>query len=246
MASIGVGCAIAADGEILVRSPGVTSGYFKALELTQSEIDDDGWFHTGDLGQFTDEGFLGITGAKKALFKLSTGKYVTPLPLESKLERSPLLDKAIVLGADQKFCGALLFVNAIALQKRALTMGIGDLPEAALLENPCIIALFNAVVTEANCHFPYWSTIKRFRLLSAQRLEADNLLSPDQGIQRRVALKVFAKEIELIYQHSIHQDTKRSPKTFLPNHPQGESSLCPDIPAVNCPITAQSLKTGLS
>ncbi|HEY9647488.1 MAG TPA: AMP-binding protein, partial [Chroococcidiopsis sp.] len=105
----GVEIRLADDGEIWVRSPFVMQGYYRDPEATQRVLDPDGWLHTGDLGTLSADGFLQITGVKKSLFKLSTGKYVSSLPLEQELERSSLISHAIAVGANHKFCGMLIF-----------------------------------------------------------------------------------------------------------------------------------------
>lgn len=163
----GIEVAIADDGEILVRGPYVTQGYYKNPTATQSAIDPDRWFHTGDLGEFTTDGFLKITGLKKSHFKLSTGKYVTPQPLERKLEQSPLVAKAVAVGSERKFCAMLIFPNLNELREQALILGF-DLPDAELLNHPCILSIYQALVDEANCHLPYWSLVKRFQLINAK------------------------------------------------------------------------------
>ncbi len=236
----GVQIAIADDGEILVKGPYVTQGYYKNPDATQQAIDADGWFHTGDLGEFTADGFLKITGLKKSQFKLSTGKYVTPQPLETKLEQSPLVAKAIVVGADRKFCAMLIFPNLDNLRSSAQALGI-DLPTEVLLKHPCIIALYQALVDEANCHLPHWSTVKRFQLIDATLTIENEMLMPTQQVRRTKVAEVFAKEINAIY----GDDTARKGKDAQTGSVEQNISLslCPTIPATSCPAFAQSLNT---
>ncbi|MGB8699136.1 MAG: AMP-binding protein, partial [Thermosynechococcaceae cyanobacterium] len=125
---------IAPDGEILVRGPSVTPGYFKNPALTRILIDGQGWLHTGDLGLFTTGGCLKVTGLKKNLFKLATGKYIAPIPIEQRLKQSPLVAQAIVVGADRKFCGVLIFPNWQALRQEAQKLGLIE-PTDALLHH---------------------------------------------------------------------------------------------------------------
>ncbi|GIV59647.1 MAG: AMP-dependent synthetase [Rhodothermaceae bacterium] len=105
----GVEVMIAEDGEILVRGPNVMLGYYRDAETTAAVLEPDGWFHTGDVGDFTEDGFLRITDRKKDLFKLSTGKYVVPQPLENRLVAEPLVEHAVVVGPDRKYAAALIF-----------------------------------------------------------------------------------------------------------------------------------------
>ena len=231
----GVEIAIALDGEILTRSPYITQGYYKNPDTTQQLIDADGWLHTGDLGEFTAEGFLKITGLKKSRFKLSTGKYVTPQPLESKLEQSPLVAKAVAVGAERKFCAMLIFPNLENLHSYALTIGI-DLPIDALLKHPCIIAIYQALVDEANCHLPHWSTVKRFALINATLTVENGLLTPTHQVKRASITEAFAKEIDAIFEDA---GTRRHKET------DDEKDMpvfsCPPIPQASCPAIAQSL-----
>jgi long-chain acyl-CoA synthetase len=157
----GVEVAIAPDQEILVRGAYVTPGYYKNLEATNALIDKAGWLHTGDLGGWTKDGFLQITGLKKDLFKLSSGKYVAPQPIQARLEASPLVKRAIVVGAGRQFCGALILPNLEALNLS--------------INHPCVMSMYQALVDQANCHQPYWACVKRFRLLESEAAIAQEI-----------------------------------------------------------------------
>lgn len=102
---------IADDGEILTRGACVTKGYYNAPELTAEAIDEDGWFHTGDMGQFEPEGQLKITGRKKEMFKTAFGKYIVPTHVESKFAENSLIDNIMVVGENKKFAAALIVPN---------------------------------------------------------------------------------------------------------------------------------------
>lgn len=230
----GVEIAIADDGEVLIRGACVMQGYYKNLEATQNAIDADGWLHTGDLGEFTEDGFLKITGLKKSLFKLSTGKYVTPQPLESKLEQSSLVKKAIAIGSERKFCAMLIFPNLEALQEQAKTIGL-DLPTEALLQHPCILALYQSLVDEANCHLPYWSTVRRFRLVNTELTCTE--------MKRTQILETFAKEIDALYE-DVGEKTRRGGDAVTRGRGEEENEaalVCPPITPATCPVYAQSL-----
>lgn len=235
VAIAGVEITIAEDGEILTRSPYITQGYYKNPQATQQLIDAEGWLHTGDLGEFTSDGFLKITGLKKSRFKLSTGKYVTPQPIESRLEKSPLVTKAVTVGADRKFCAMLIFPNLDNLQQQALSIGI-DLPTEELLQHPCIIALYQALVDEANCHLPHWSTVKKFRLINAQFTVENGLLTTNQQVNRAKILEVFAEEINAIYEDKRMQRYENVTIEQMDN-------LCPVNQRFSCPAFAQSLSS---
>lgn len=235
VAIAGVEITIAEDGEILTRSPYITQGYYKNPQATQQLIDAEGWLHTGDLGEFTSDGFLKITGLKKSRFKLSTGKYVTPQPIESRLEKSPLVTKAVTVGADRKFCAMLIFPNLDNLQQQALSIGI-DLPTEELLQHPCIIALYQALVDEANCHLPHWSTVKKFRLINAKFTVENGLITINQHVNRDKVLEVFAEEINAIYEDKRMQRYENVTIEQIDN-------LCPVNQRFSCPAFAQSLSS---
>ncbi|PMB27447.1 AMP-dependent synthetase/ligase [Fischerella thermalis] len=235
VAIAGVEITIAEDGEILTRSPYITQGYYKNPQATQQLIDAEGWLHTGDLGEFTSDGFLKITGLKKSRFKLSTGKYVTPQPIESRLEKSPLITKAVTVGADRKFCAMLIFPNLDNLQQQALSIGI-DLPTEELLQHPCIIALYQALVDEANCHLPHWSTVKKFRLINAKFTVENGLITINQHVNRDKVLEVFAEEINAIYEDKRMQRYENVTIEQIDN-------LCPVNQRFSCPAFAQSLSS---
>ena len=195
----GVEIAIANDGEILVKAPYVMQGYYKNPQATKSVIDELGWLHTGDLGTFTPEGFLTITGSKKDLFKLSTGKYVIPQPLEAQVERSPLVAQAVAVGREKKFCGMLIFPNLEELQKQAKALGWQQLPTKDLLQHPEIIALYQTLVDEANEKLPIWSNVKQFQLVNAKLSVENGLLEPNLQVNRAQVNEIFAREINALY-----------------------------------------------
>ncbi len=237
----GVEIAIAEDGEILTRGSYNTQGYYKNPEATKQLIDGEGWLHTGDLGEFTPEGFLKITGLKKSRFKLSTGKYVTPEPLETKLQQSPLIAYAITVGSERKFCAMLIFPDLQQLNLTAQTMGI-DLPTEELFNHPCIIALYQTLVDEANCHLPYWSTVKRFQLINAVFSVENGMLNPHGEVMRAKVKTVFSQQIQAIY------NDIQNPKTKKNGGGKEETedilaSLCPSIPQASCPAFAKSLNS---
>ncbi len=197
----GVEIAIAEDGEILARGPNIMKGYYKAPDKTAEVLDDDGWFHTGDIGEFTPEGYLKITDRKKALFKLSTGKYVIPQPIENKLTESPLIEQAVVVGNSQKFCTALLFPNMEALPLWAEDHGVSA-TGADLLQHPTVQSEFERLVAEANQGMDHWSQVQRFRLVPEPMTVENELLTPTMKVKRGAVNKEFAGDIDAMYQGS--------------------------------------------
>ena len=141
----------------------------------------------------------------------------------------------MTVGADRKFCSMLIFPNLENLHQQALAIGI-DLPSEELLQHPCIIALYQALVDEANCHLPHWSTVKRFQLINAQLTVENELLTPTQEVNRAKIIESFAQEINAMYEENKTQ-----------RHGDGKigktDELCPANPTFSCPAFAQSLNT---
>lgn len=201
----GVEMTLTSDGEVMVKAPYVMQGYYRNPEATQAALEN-GWLHTGDRGHFSSDGLLTITGQKKALFKLSIGEYVAPEPIEQALQTSSLIERALVVGPGQKFCGLLIFPDAAALATRAQQLGLA-LPIELLVEQPQIVALYQSLVDRVNASLPTWSTVKRFQLVAADSVEGavglekcdrSSLLSSD----RALLYKTFSQEIENIYNPS--------------------------------------------
>ena len=197
----GVEVAIAEDGEILTRGPHVMRGYYKAQDKTDEVIDGDGWFHTGDIGEFTPDGFLKITDRKKALFKLSTGKYVVPQPIENALTESPLIEQAVVVGNSQKFCTALLFPNMEALPVWARNHGVTAQGQD-LLKDPAVQAEFERLVADANKGMDHWSQVQRFRLVPELMTVENELLTPTMKVKRGAVNKAYTADIDRMYEPS--------------------------------------------
>lgn len=206
----GVEVKIADDGEILTRGPHVMQGYFKAPDKTDKVIEDDGWLHTGDIGEFTEEGFLRITDRKKDLFKLSTGKYVMPQPIENKLGAEPVIEQAVVIGEDHKFCAALIFPTESALRSRVKAMGLdADQPLAELLKEPDVIDLYQKLVDKANDGMDHWSTVKRFALIPKELSVESGLLTPTMKVKRPSVRTMFADEIQALYDEAEREERER-------------------------------------
>lgn len=196
----GVEVMIADNGEILSRGPHIMQGYYKNKEKTDEVIDADGWFHTGDVGEFTPEGFLRITDRIKDLFKLSTGKYVMPQPLENQLSIEALIENAVVVGSDRKFCTALIFPEQDSLRSFARNNGLNaDAPIEDLLKNPIVMAEYQRLVDEANEGMDHWSTIKRFALIPDHLTIDNGLLTPTLKVKRSKVQNHFKDDVDALY-----------------------------------------------
>ncbi len=225
----GIELAIGPDQEVLVRGPYVTSGYYHNPIATAALIDAQGWLHTGDFGSMTMDGQLQITGLKKPLFKLSIGKYIAPQPIERRLNAAPLVAHVMLTGGDRQFCGALIFPNLPVLRAQAQAANwVGD--DDQLLQNPCIVAWYQAIVDTANCHLPYWSVVKRFRLVNAELTIDNGLLNRHGEIHRHRINHEYALAIASIYGDELPQPHRKQKRKRV------ETAAVPTIPAISCPM----------
>ncbi len=192
---------IAEDGEILTHGPHVMQGYYKSEEKTREVLTADGWFHTGDIGEFSDDGYLRITDRKKDLFKLSTGKYVMPQPLEVKLCVEGLIENAVVMGVGRKYCTALIFPDQDALRALAKAQGLDEgLSIKELVRHPQILAHVQTLIDQANEGMDHWSTIKQFALIPDHLTIENGLLTPTMKVKRSKVRAVFEKEFNALYE----------------------------------------------
>ncbi len=227
----GVNLRRAEDGEILVKAPFMMQGYYRDTRRTQNTIDAEGWLHTGDLGEIATDGVLTITGVKKLLFKLSTGKYVSPMILEQEIRRSPLVKLAVVVGRSRKFCGMLIFPDLIALEDLVQKWGI-TLSELDWLNHPRIFALYQSLIDTANCHLPYWSNVRKFVLIDTNRLPSEEKGDYQGQFKRSQILENFATEIDSLYQQNSSKLKIKDPSNMVNTDLLSQSS---------CPIYARSL-----
>jgi long-chain acyl-CoA synthetase len=239
----GVELAIAADQEVLVRGAYITTGYYHDSAATDELIDAQGWLHTGDFGSMTTEGQLQITGLKKPLFKLSIGKYIAPQPIEARLQALPLVAHVMLTGGDRKFCGALIFPNFNVLHDQAKELNLA-LSDDELLNHPCILAWYQAIVDAANCHLPYWSVVKRFRLVNAELTFENGLLNRQGEIHRHRISHEYALAIATIYGDELPQPRRKLKRKSAEVERESKIptiSSCPLPPAATCDPAAQSL-----
>lgn len=203
----GVEVGLTDDGEIVTRGPHIMVGYYKDKQRTAEMIDDDGWLRTGDIGEFTDEGYLKITDRKKDLFKLSTGKYVTPQPLESALTANPLIEQAVVVGAGDKFCTALIFPDQDALRSFARNRGLTPIDDVErLVEHPAVRQEMQSLVDRANKTVDHWSEIKRFAIVPDHLTPENGMLTPTMKVRRGQVRKTFEDDIKALYQEDPRED----------------------------------------
>lgn len=190
---------IADDGEILCKGPGVMMGYFKSPEMTAEVIDEEGWFHTGDIGTFEDGKYLKITDRKKEMFKLSGGKYIAPQMIENKLKASELIEQAMVIGAGEKFASALIAPNFVLLHDWCAENHIHFENNKELVQIPAVVAKIQKEVQQINKTLGLHEEIKRFRLVCDEWSPATGELSPTLKLRRNVVASKYKHIIDEIY-----------------------------------------------
>jgi long-chain acyl-CoA synthetase len=189
---------IAEDGEILCKGPNIMMGYYKRPDLTR-EVITDGWFHTGDIGVIVEGKFLKITDRKKEMFKTSGGKYVAPLPIENKLKESPFIEQVMVVGAGEKFVGALIIPSFPNLKDWARQNNIEYSNNEALIRNPKVVGLYTELVTTFNKYFNHVEQVKKFELLPHEWSIDGGEMTPKLSLKRKVVMEKNAAAIERIY-----------------------------------------------
>jgi len=187
-----------ADGEICVKGPSVMMGYYKRPELTNETIID-GWLHTGDIGVFEDGKYLKITDRKKELFKTSGGKYVAPQPIENKMKESPFVEQMMVVGAEQKFVGALIVPSLINLKEWMLHKEIPFTTIEDAIHNPKVLDLYKELIDSFNKFFNQVEQIKKFELLPNEWTIESGELTPTLKLKRKVIMEKYKSAIDRIY-----------------------------------------------
>lgn len=195
---VGTEVKLAEDGEILVRGPHVMLGYYKDPDYTKEVIDSEGWFHTGDIGQFVDTIFLKITDRKKEIFKLSAGKYIAPQIIENRIKESSYIDNCMVIGANEKFASAIINLNKAKVEEFCNNNNI-LLNVETLNSN---IELYNFIekeISKINKTLAAHENIKRFRIVIDDWSPINGLLSQTLKLKRSKILEKYSSLVEEIY-----------------------------------------------
>lgn len=188
-------------GTVMIRGTSVMKGYYKRQDLTDAVIDKDGWFDSGDLGLKTIDGELILRGRKKDTIVLRGGENIEPVPIEMKLQESPFIAQAVVLGQDQRFLGALIVVDEAEVKSYAAEQGLAADSLSELLEKPEIKKLFDQQIASLINHengFKLFERINRFALL-AKPFEAGVELSAKQDVMRYKITSLYSKQISALF-----------------------------------------------
>mgnify|MGYP005851337923 CR=1 FL=1 len=195
----GVTVKIAEDGEILCKGPNVMLGYYKRPDLTAEVIDNDGWFHTGDIGIFEQGKYLKITDRKKEIFKTSGGKYIAPQLIENKLKESMFIEQAMVIGENQKFVAALIVPSFQYIKDWCAKKEISYTTNDEMIKDERVVKRIGREIAEINNGLAQYETIKKFRLLPREWSIDKGEMTPKLSLKRKVILKDNEALIQSIY-----------------------------------------------
>ncbi|MFC7725110.1 AMP-dependent synthetase/ligase [Nocardioides sp. GCM10028917] len=194
----GTSVRVADDGELLFRGGQVFAGYWRREDATSEAIDRDGWFHTGDVGEVDDEGFVRITGRKKEILVTAGGKNVAPAVLEDRLRAHALVDQCLVVGDGQPFIGALVTIDRETFPAWADQHG-KSADVDALIDDPDLVAAVQEAVDDANKAVSKAESIRKFTILPGEWTEEGGQLTPSLKLKRRVVMRESREEIEALY-----------------------------------------------
>ena len=191
---------IADNGEIVCRGHNVMMGYYKQPELTKEVIDEEGWFHTGDMGEFNQYNQLRITGRIKSLFKTSGGKYINPDLIEAKFCASKLIEQILVVGENQKFAGAIIIPSFTDLKHWCIENKVPFSSNSEMVKHPEILKLYAKEVNELNKGLGETEKIKKHILLADEWSIANGLLTPTLKVKRKLLIAKYKDVIEKMFE----------------------------------------------
>lgn len=183
------------DGEILVKGPNVMMGYYKNETATKEVIDEEGWFHTGDVGTFVEDKFLKITDRKKEIFKTSSGKYIAPLMIENKIKECRYVEQSMVVGESQKFASAIIVPSFANFKEYCNDKGITWTTNEEMSKHEDLKTIINQHIRNINKTLAPFEQLKRVEILSKEWSIEGGELTPKMSLKRRV---IFEKNKEAI------------------------------------------------
>ncbi len=200
----GIEVTIATDGEILVRGDTVMLGYYQKPDLTAEVIDNEGWFHTGDVGKFDDAGYLYITDRKKNIIVTSGGKNIAPAPIENTLKQSPYIDEALVTGHGRKYLVALIVPDYEAVKIWMRRRGISPPADVSqMLQHPVVQQLFNEEIKRLTRDFASYEKIKKFALLEKPFSMEQGEVTPSLKLRRNIIEANYKELIDALYEEGL-------------------------------------------
>lgn len=190
---------IAEDGEILMKGPSLMLGYYKDEEKTKEVIDEEGWFHTGDIGEIEEHNILRITDRKKEIFKLSTGKYIAPQVVENKFKESSFIEQIMVVGAGEKYAAAIICPSFHYLHGWCGKHGIKFRDNKELIQNPKVLARYQKEVDKINKGLGNYRQVKKFELTCSEWTPETGELSPTLKVKRKVLKEKYKVKFDRLY-----------------------------------------------
>jgi long-chain acyl-CoA synthetase len=194
----GVEVTIAGDGEILTRGPHVMKGYYEDPEATTAAIDEDGWFHTGDIGRLED-GFLRITDRKKDIIVTAGGKNIAPLPIENRLVSNKLVNQAVMIGDRRKYAVMLIVPDFDQLERAARERGLSWTTRDELIAKPEVLSLVDSAMRESLAGLASFEMPKKVALIADEFTIEKGELTPTQKVRRRVVGERYKALIDALY-----------------------------------------------
>ncbi len=193
---------IAEDGEILARGPNIMQGYFNMPDATAEVIGGDGWFHTGDIGELDDDGFLRITDRKKEIIVNAYGKNVAPAPIENQLKASRYINQAVVIGDQRKFLSALVVPDFDTLEPWARDQGLDPSDRQALVQEPAVRELLQREIDAVNEEGAKYEQMGTWTPLTEEFTQEGGELTPTQKVKRRVIRDKYGEHIDAMYREA--------------------------------------------
>jgi long-chain acyl-CoA synthetase len=190
---------IAEDGEILVKGPNVMIGYYNRPDLTAEVIDEDGYFHTGDIGEMVEGQYLKITDRKKEIFKTSGGKYVAPAILENAFKESGFIEQIMVIGEAEKHPAAFIQPEFNFLKAWCEKKEIPYTTDEEMVKHPKVLARIEKEIEQVNERFGKWEQVKKFALIGHLWSIDAGHLTPTLKLRRKPIMKMYQKEYEGIF-----------------------------------------------
>ncbi|MDF1881661.1 long-chain fatty acid--CoA ligase [Sulfurimonas sp. MAG313] len=190
---------LASDGELLTKSPSVMRGYHKQLLKTKEVLDEDGWFHTGDLAKIDEEGYITLISRKKELFKTSTGKYVSAIAMEQRITANKWIDYAVVIADNKPYVSALIFMDEILLESFAQKKGLESLSFEELIKHKRIQAIVMNLIKSLNTKLNHWEEIQKFHIVSDKVSIESGVLTPSMKVSRAKVEEIYKTQIDNFY-----------------------------------------------
>jgi long-chain acyl-CoA synthetase len=197
----GVDVKITAEGEILVRGPNVMQGYYNMPKESAETVDADGWLHTGDIGEFDEDGFLKITDRKKNILVLANGKNVAPQPIENLLMQSPFISQIILLGDEQNIVTALIVPVFERVKGWVKERGIslGSIKDNELAQLTAVKRLIQDEIERLSGNLANFEKIHRFSLIDHEFTIESGEMTPTFKVKRRVIMEKYKDMIKAMY-----------------------------------------------